>query len=152
MTTRRWPDDLERPDREYVAERLRQFWLELGTLPDFLLRDENLLAATVTTRLRQTVLEMMLALNGIVYPAGTRHLNSYLGPSQRTAIEKTLLAQVTAPPSWLGQAVSLIVIYRWYAPQLTDAFDLVYDSALEVQTLAALQAQLPDWPTAITTD
>jgi hypothetical protein len=152
MTIRRWPDNLERPTGEYVAQLLRSFWVEIEALPDLLLRDENLLAAATTAQLRRIVLAMMLALNGIRYPGGTRYLNGYLGPAQRDAIEKTLLAPAVGADSWLGQAVALVVIYRWYAPQLTAAFDLRYDAALEAQTLAALQAQLPDWPNTITTD
>jgi hypothetical protein len=152
MNAPSWPDELQRPTPARVADLLRQFWLELAALPDLLGRDEHLLAAECTGALRRCVLEMMLALNGIAYPAGTRHLNLYLGPSQRAAIEKTLAAPAVAPESWIGQAVALVVIYRWYAPQLAGAFHLMYDATLENATLAALQAQLPDWPTTITTD
>lgn len=152
MIEQRWPDDLVRPTQEQVALLLREFWLELALLPDLLRRDEFLLAAACTTALRRYVLEMMLALNGITYPAGTKHLNTYLGASQRAAIEKTLLMPSVAAESWIGQAVALVVIYRWYAPQLVAAFSLIYDEGLEAGTLARLHAELPDWPSAITTD
>ena len=95
---------------------------------------------------------MMLALNGITYPTDTTHLNTYLGTSQRAAMEKTLLMPSVAAESWIGQAVALVVIYRWYAPQLVAAYSLVYDDRLEADTLARLHAELPDWPSAITTD
>jgi hypothetical protein len=152
MTSHHWQDSLVRPEQESIADLLRRFWLDLANLPDLLQRDEHLLAAACTASLRQTLLEMMLALNGIAYPAGTRHLNSYLGPSQRSAIEKTLLAPRAAADSWIGQAVALVVIYRWYAPQLVATYELAYDGALEAETLARLQAEISDWPSAITTD
>jgi hypothetical protein len=152
MTEQRRPDELIRPTQENVAQLLRGFWFELSTLPDLLKRDEHLLAAACTTALRRYVLEMMLALNGITYPTDTTHLNTYLGTSQRAAMEKTLLLPSVTAESWIGQAVSLVVIYRWYAPQLVAAFTLDYDEGLEAGTLALLQAELSDWPSAITTD
>jgi hypothetical protein len=51
-------------------------------------RGEHLLCGQTIADARTIVLEMMLALNGIAYPAETRHLNTYLGASQRAAIEK----------------------------------------------------------------
>ncbi len=141
-----------RPEPDSITHLLRRFWQELATLPDLLQREEQLLAAACTATLRQNVLEMMLALNGIAYPRATLHLNTYLGQSQRAAIEKTLLVPAVAADSWIGQAVALVVIYRWYAPQLVAAYNLVYDDTLEADTLARLQTELPDWPRAITTD
>ena len=85
-----------RPKHDSITHLLRRFWQELATLPDLLQRDEQLLAAACTATLRQNVLEMMLALNGIAYPHVQRHLNTYLGKSQRSAIEKTLLAPAVA--------------------------------------------------------
>jgi hypothetical protein len=152
QTEQRWPDELIRPTQENVALLLRAFWLELGLLPDLLKRDEHLLASACTAALRRSVLEMMLALNGIAYPTDTTHLNTYLGASQRAAMEKTLLLPSATTESWIGQAVALVVIYRWYAPQLVAAFSLVYDNRLEADTLARLHGELPDWPSAITTD
>lgn len=152
MTEQRWPDALMRPTQENVAQLLRGFWLELANLPGLLKRDEHLLAAACTAALRSYVLEMMLALNGITYPPGTTHLNTYLGPSQRAAMEKTLLMPAVAGESWIGQAVALVVIYRWYAPQLVSTYSLAYDDGLEAATLTRLHTELPDWPTAITTD
>jgi hypothetical protein len=152
MTNRRWPDALALPQPARVSQLLSDFWLGLARLPDLLNRQEHLLAETITCDLRQIVLEMMLALNGIGWPDGTRHLNSYLGESQRAALQRTLLLPDVSAESWIGRAVALVVIYRWYAPQLTAKFSLVYPQALEAETLARLQQQLPDWPLAITTE
>jgi hypothetical protein len=152
MNERRWPDELQRSSPQQVEGLLLRFWQELAALPDLIARNEHLLCATCTARLRSTVLEMMLALNGIAYPDGTAHLNAYLGQSQRAAIEKTLLAPNVDGDTWIGQAVALVVIYRWYAPQLATSFALVYDGDLEVRTLELLRAQLGDWPESITTD
>lgn len=135
----------------HIAGQLEFFWITLACLPDLVQRQEHLLAAETTSTLRRIVLELMLALNGIAWPTGTTHLNSYLSASQRAAIEKTLLAPAISAESWIGQAVALIVIYRWYAPQLTARHALDYPHTAEATALAALR-QLPDWPLTITTD
>ncbi len=147
----RWPDRLHKPEGAQVAALLRTFWQLLTQLPDLINRQEHLLADQLTTKLRGVVLEMMLALNGIQWPAGTRHLNGYLSTQQRAAIEKTMVLPHVSAEAWIGRAVALLVIYRWYAPQLVDHFQLVYPQALETEVWAALQ-QLPDWPLAVTTD
>jgi hypothetical protein len=135
-----------------VQQLLDNFWEILGLLPDLLQREEWLLCASECAELRDIVIEMMLALNGIAWPEGTRHLNHYLGESQREALNKTLLAPVAGSDSWIGQAVALLVIYRWYAPQLlAEHPQLIYPSAGEAATLADLAAALPDWPESITT-
>jgi hypothetical protein len=152
MSATPWPDSLQKPDPAHVAALLRDFWLTLATLADLLQRDEFLLCEAATHTLRHCVTAMMLALNGIAYPQGTSHLNLYLGPSQRAALEKTLLAPTTAHDAWLGQAVALVVIYRWYAPQLVAAYHVAYPQAVETTTLTYLQEKLPNWPTNITTD
>lgn len=151
MTQQTWPDALQPTDPARVGVLLVQFWRTLARLPDLVQRQEHLLAADVTTALRRMVLELMLALNGIAFPEDTLHLNTYLSASQRAAIEKTLLAPDVSTESWIGQAVALIVIYRWYAPQLTARYALTYPQAAEDAALAALQ-RLPDWPLTITTD
>lgn len=151
MTQHTWPDSLQPTDSAHVAGQLARFWHTLAHLPDLLERQEHLLAAEATTALRRIVLELMLALNGIAWPAGTTHLNTYLSASQRAAIEKTLLAPGVSAESWIGQAVALVVIYRWYAPQLTARYALDYPQAAEDAALAALR-HLPDWPLTITTD
>ena len=152
MTTRpAYPDALTRAQPPAVAALLARFWSELAPLAELLPRGEHLLCAHAITQARTTVAEMMLALNGIAYPAGTRHLNTYLGASQRAAIERTLLLPEVSGEAWIGQAVALTVIYRWYAPQLTAAYAVAYPQAAEDAALAALHT-LPDWPLAITTD
>ncbi len=76
-----WPDPLHPADPAQITLLLEHFWRTLAKLPDLLVRQELLLAAELTATLRRTVLELMLALNGITWPAGTAHLNSYLGAS-----------------------------------------------------------------------
>lgn len=152
MTNTAWPDALLPAEREEVARLLDGFWRELARLPDLLEREEYLLAADCTGELRRLVLRMMLALNGIAYPQQTRHLNSYLSKSQRAAIERTLALPFVGGESFIGQAVALVVICRWYAPQLAAAYRVPLPDAAEQETLALLQTRLPDWPLAISTD
>ncbi|MEZ4616909.1 MAG: hypothetical protein R2867_15585 [Caldilineaceae bacterium] len=152
MSDVRWPDPLQHPDPTAVAELLQHFWRLLETLPDLLNRQEYLLADRLTFELRGTVLEMMLALNGIQWPRGTGHLNSYLSAQQRAAIEKTLVLPATSVEGWIGRAVALLVIYRWYAPQLVDHFQIPYPHDLEAEVSHILQSQLADWPLTVTTD
>lgn len=151
MSNPQWPDPLQPAQPTRVADLLDCFWRTLAELPDRIERQEHLLAAELMAELRAIVLDMMLGLNGIARPTGTRHLNTYLGASQRAAIEKTLLAPSVAGESWIGQAVALVVIYRWYAPQLVAKYAISYPQAAEDAALATLQ-RLPDWPLAITTD
>ena len=146
-----WPDALTAAQPERVQYCLAEFWRQLAVLPDLHGRAEQLLMAELTGRLRSLMLEMMLALNGIARPPQTRHLNGYLGQSQRTAIEATLAAPAVNGDAWLGQAVALLVIYRWYAPQLVEKYGLTYPQALESTTWDQLCA-LPDWPISVTTE
>jgi len=152
MTNATWPDALLPAERDDVARLLEGFWHELARLPDLLAREEFLLAADCTSDLRRLVLRMMLALNGIAYPPQTRHLNSYLSMSQRAAIERTLALPFVGSESFIGQAVALVVICRWYTPQLAAAYHVPTPDAAEQETLALLQARLPDWPLTISTD
>jgi hypothetical protein len=147
-----WPDPLQPPDPVRVEQVLEEFWRRLALLPDLVRRGEHLLAEELTAHLRGILLEMMLALNGIRRPLQTTHLNSYLSPSQRTAIQKALTLPDVSSESWIGRAVALVVIYRWYAPQLVARFDLPYPQALEEETLARLQQTLADWPLVISTE
>ncbi len=147
-----WPDSLQKPTAAAVAARLTDFWQLLQPLPDLLQRQEDLLAEQLTSRLRGVILEMMLALNGIQWPTGTHHLNGYLSTSQRAALEKTLVAPTVSAESWIGRAVALVVIYRWYAPQLVERFGLVYPQTLEDEVWMHLQRNIPDWPLSVTTD
>jgi len=152
MKINKWPDQLQRPDAVDVAESLATFWQLLAQLPDLLNRHEYLLADQLTYQLRSTVLDMMLALNGIQWPSKTHHLNSYLSEQQRAAIEKTMILPATSVEGWIGRAVSLLVIYRWYAPQLVEKFGVDYPQLLETRVWQQLQDELPDWPLTVTTD
>jgi len=145
-------DDLQPPDPTRIQHVLADFWQMVRALPDLLARDEYLLAEELTAQLRALVLEMMLALNGIQRPPSTRHLNTYLGDSQRAAIEKTLVAHSVGRGAWIGRAVALIVIYRWYAPQLAETYALTYPQTLEDEVQALLRTEIPDWPAQITTE
>ncbi len=147
-----WPDSLQKPEADAVAHLLRTFWHLLEAFPDLLNRQEYLLADRLTFQLRSTVLEMMLALNGIQWPNGTRHLNSYLSAQQRAAIEKTMALPAASVEAWIGCAVALLVIYRWYAPQLVEHFKVSYPHQLEAAVWEKLQTELADWPISVTTD
>ena len=147
-----WPDTLQRPAAPQVETLLTNFWQLLQPLPDLLRRQEHLLADRLTTQLRSVVIEMMLALNGIQWPVGTRHLNHYLSASQRAAIEKTVIAPTVSADSWIGRAVALVVIYRWYAPQLVEKYNIVYPQQQEEAVWALLQREIPDWPLSVTTE
>jgi hypothetical protein len=147
-----WPDALQPPEPERIQQMLAEFWRKLQDLPDLLARDEHLLADALTAHLRTLVLEMMLALNGIQRPATTHHLNTYLGESQRQAIEQTLVAPHVSRNTWSARTVALIVIYRWYAPQLVAKYALTYPQVLEDSVLEQMRAQIPHWPAHIDTD
>lgn len=151
MSAHPWPDPLQPPDPGDIHELLTRFWTCLAELADLLPHDEILLAAEQVAAARAVVVQMMLALNGIRRPPATRRLNSYLSASQRAALEKTLIAPAAGADAWLGQAVALVVIYRWYAPQLVARYALDYPAQVEQQTWDALAQALPGWPQAITT-
>ncbi|CAN5679655.1 hypothetical protein BH10CHL1_BH10CHL1_34860 [soil metagenome] len=152
MTNQQWPDLLSRPEPARIQWLLEAFWRQLRPLPDLINRHEHLLAERSTATLRDLILEMMLALNRIQWPTDTTHLNTYLGASQRAALEKTLVTPAVNGDSWLGRAVALVVIYRWYAPQLVERYNLTYPQPLEAEVWAQLQRELPDWPLTITTE
>jgi hypothetical protein len=146
-----WPDALVRAEADDVAETLSDFWRTLANLPELLLRSEHVLCAELLAELRASVLAMMLGLNGIARPAATRNLNAYLSERQRAAIEKTLILPEPTREGWIGQAVALVVIYRWYAPQLVEEYGVPYPEQAEQATLGALNAALPEWPRSIST-
>ncbi len=161
-----WLDELTAPDPKRVEQMLSAFWHRLRRLAEILdqnrpryaqaasfsVDDENLLAVECLADLRATVIDMMLALNGIARPVQTVNLNAYLSANQRTALERTLLAPEIGAATWIGQAVSLVVIYRWYAPQLVERFGLAYPSELEEDVWATLRRHIYDWPADISTD
>lgn len=116
------------------------------------MRHEHLLSAECLDEVRQIVIRLMLALNGIARPDGTSHLNTYLSPRQRMVLHRTRYIPRIAQETWLGQAVALVVIYRWYAYQLADKYYVCYPRAIEQQTLGHLSDSLPNWPKKIVTD
>jgi hypothetical protein len=188
MTNSIWPDELSRPTAGDIEASINAFWSTLAQLPSHAKASETLLLHSLIGELRQNIIEMMLAANGIRFPKNTRHLNHYLGESQRLALEKTLtmprLEGHTASPadeqpaeyqetarssqsdkagwsqplaatlieSLIGQAVALVVIYRWYAPQLAEKYGARLPLELENKTLTALHSELDAWPRAISTD
>ncbi len=161
-----WPDPLFVPDPDDVNRMLISFWHQLGHLSELLSderrqgtpaapvssSDENLLAIECLAGLRAIVIDMMLALNGIARPDRTIHLNIYLSDNQRAALERTLLAPEISANTWIGQAVSLVVIYRWYAPQLVERYSLPYPVDLEHEVWSTLRKRVCDWPADISTD
>ena len=83
-------------------------------------------------------------------PVATPAVNVYQPPAP-VVVEKTLLAPAVNADSWIGQAVALVVIYRWYAPQLATKYELIYPQAAEDAALAHLRTLL-HWPLAIFTE
>lgn len=152
MQPRAWPDPLSPPTVPAIQSWLDDFWATLAPLADILTDGQYLLAADTLHHLRRLTLNLMLALNGIARPDGTRHLNTYLGASQRRALEKTLALPAACPEAFIAQAVALVVIYRWYAPQLAAQYGVTPPAAQEAAVLRGLAASLPDWPRAITTE
>lgn len=154
-STQQWPDLLQPPQPAQIQDLLDTFWTELAVLADLLPRQQFLLAAEQLHKLRQIILNMMLALNGIQRPA-TRDLNTYLSASQRAALEKTLLLPSVDHSEltdiWIGQAVSLVVIYRWYAPQLVAKHALRYPHVQEQSAWETLVEHLPTWPKEVSTE
>lgn len=147
-----WPDPLTAPDPQRVQHLLHAFWTHLAALAPDLADAQWLLAAEQIDRLRQMVLEMMLALNGIARPAATKALNSYLSESQRMALEKTRQLPTVDTDGLVGQAVALVVIYRWYAPQLLERLGGDYPAQSEEDAWQQLTAAVPAWPVQVTTE
>jgi len=148
----RWPDPLHPPDAASVASMIPRFWHTLDRLPDLMQRQEFILAEQLTSTLRDTVIEMMLAMNGLARPVDTQHLNLYLGTSQRAVLEKTLIAPTSGAETWMARAVALTVIQSWYAPQLAERYGVAIPDDLIHSVRKHLADALPDWPLEITTD
>lgn len=146
-----WPDPLLAPDRTRIQAALEEFWTLLADMAEPLEAQELLLSAERIAALRSLTLELMLALNGIRRPPAARSLNCYLSARQRAALEKTLAAPEGSQEALLGQAVALVVIYRWYAPQLVEKLGLHYPDSLEREAFEAIARRLPNWPVSITT-
>lgn len=143
---------LEPPQPEAVAGLLARFWLELANLPGAVNRQEALAAQALLTRLRAVLIDLVVALNGARRPPSPRRINSYLGPAQRDAFEKSLGRGGARPEDWIGQAVALIVLYRWYAPQLVEMYRVAYPQRLEETVLPRLAGEIDGWPRTISTE
>jgi hypothetical protein len=145
-----WPA-LRPPDRDALISSLAYFWMPLSRLPAVLNRREHLAAAQLLVDARRTLIDLVVALNGAGRPPSSTRMNQYLGPAQLEAFEKTLPAKTVDPATWIGQAVALIVLYRWYAPQLVEIYSVPYPTALERTALALLSAEIDGWPALIQT-
>lgn len=146
--TASWPA-LIPPHADQVAADLAQFWIVLSALPALLNRAEHLAAAQHLGEARQILTDLVVALNGAQRPQTPARINQYLGPLQRDAFEKTLVVPRGDEASWIGQAVALIVLFRWYAPQLVEQHRLDYPITLERSVLALLSAEVPGWPALV---
>jgi predicted nucleotidyltransferase len=145
-----WPALLP-PDRDALISSLACFWMPLSRLPAVLNRGEHLAATQLLVDARRVLIELVVALNGAGRPPSPARINQYLGPAQLEAFEKTLPAKTLDPATWIGQAVALIVLYRWYAPQLVEIYTVPYPAALERTVLALLSAEIDGWPALIQT-
>jgi len=134
-----------------VQAGLITFWQLLAHLPAVINRKEHLAAASLLHNVRSVLTDLVVALNGATRPTALARINPYLGPAQQEAFEKSLRQAANDTESWIGQAVALIVLYRWYAPQLAEMYGLTYPAALEESVLALLSVEVPGWPARITT-
>lgn len=145
-----WPA-LSPPDPDTVAATLDYFWSSLSRLPAVLNRREHLAAAELLTVVRHALIDLVVALNGAQRPPSVARINQYLGPSQLEAFEKTLCGGEGSEAAFIGQAVALIVLYRWYAPQVVQMYGIANPTALEHTVLALLSAEVEGWPALIQT-
>lgn len=142
---------LEPAEASAVQAGLISFWQRLAHLPAALNRQEHLAAVALIQQARTHLTDLVVALNGATRPNTPARINEFLGPAQQDAFEKSLGQSESLDESWIGQAVALIVLYRWYAPQLVEIHKLVYPTALEETVLALLSAEVSGWPARITT-
>ncbi|MYC95447.1 MAG: hypothetical protein F4X14_10795 [Caldilineaceae bacterium SB0661_bin_32] len=146
------------PDTELIEMQLQRFWLLLARLPAVVRRQEELAAHSLLSELRTLLIDLVVSLNGARRPQTTARINQFLGQAQREAFERSLgYSQVNWRSgagtgfNWIGQAVSLVVLYRWYAPQLAERHSLPYPKRAEETVLTLLSAKLESWPSNITT-
>ena len=150
-------DRLSPPNAEIVGAQLDRFWLVLARLPAVLKRRENLAAHALLGELRSLLIDLVVALNGASRPHSAARINQYLGAVQREAFEKSLgygqspSGSRALNATWIGQAVALIVLYRWYAPQLVETYATPYPQLAEETVLDLLRTQIDGWPAEITT-
>lgn len=150
---------LNPPDSSEVDRQLGNFWLLLARLPAVLNRKERLAAHPLLTELRTLLIDLVVCLNGASRPRASARINQYLGDAQREAFERSLGSSQPVlrdasegSTNWMGQAVALVVLYRWYAPQLAEQHDLSYPQSVEDTVLALLHAEIEGWPAYIATD
>jgi hypothetical protein len=146
-----WPA-LNQADPDTVMAALGYFWSSLSRLPAVLNRREHLATAALINDVRHVLIDLVVALNGAQRPPSPARTNQYLGPSQRQAFEKTLPNKEVDVTVFIGQAVALIVLYRWYAPQLVEMYQIPYPHALERTVLSLLSAEVDGWPALIKTE
>lgn len=146
------------PDVEAVDTNLGRFWLLLARLPAVLGRQEQLAAHLLLTEMGTLLIDLVVSLNGGSRPQTKARINQYLGQAQLEAFEKSLglrksmwRGELDSGANWIGQAVALVVLYRWYAPQLAEKHSLTYPRLAEDCVLTYLKAELKNWPAHIRT-
>lgn len=146
------------PRSERVETLLNRFWLLLARLPAVGKRAEHLAAHALLTESRAALIDMVAALNGVARQQSRTRVNRFLGPAQQEAFEKTLgggpsQEARSAPETrlWIGQAVAQVVLYRWYAPQLSQRYGAAYPFRAEETVLALLRQELEEWPAYVAT-
>lgn len=146
------------PDVEAVDTKLGRFWLLLARLPAVLGRQEQLAAHLLLTEMGTLLIDLVVSLNGGSRPQTKARINRYLGQAQLEAFEKSLglrkskrQGEFDRGANWIGQAVALVVLYRWYAPQLAEKHSLTYPRLAEDCVLTYLKAELKNWPAHIKT-
>ena len=146
------------PDVWIIERQLRRFWLLLARLPAVAGRQEQLAAHMLLAEMSALLIDLVVSLNGGTRPLAKSRINQYLGPAQREAFEKSLGIRQSGRqerPSggarWIGQAVALVVLYRWYAPQIVEKYSLAYPQLAEDSVLALLSLELENWPERIST-
>lgn len=151
-------EQLDPPNVKAVEKNLARFWLLLGRLPAVVKRQETLAAHALLADIRMLLVDLVVALNGAERPQTWARINQYLGPAQLEAFENSMGLSQTVPrqeaiqgQNWVGQAVSLVVLYRWYAPQLVERHGTHYPQTAEEAVLALLSAELENWPAQIST-
>ena len=147
------------PDAGLIERQLWRFWLLLARLPAVVGRQEQLAAHLLLTEMCTLLIDLVVFLNGGSRLLTRARVNQYLGQAQREAFEKSLglrrsMQQKMAEncANWIGQAVALVVLYRWYGPQLAKNYSLPYPQVAEDTVLALLSAELDSWPARITTE
>lgn len=146
------------PDSRLIESQLGRFWLLLARLPAVVRRRERLAAYLLFTEMQTLLLDLVVTLNGGSRPPTNSRINPFLGPAQREAFERSMglrpssrQKRVGDGATWVGQAVALVVLYRWYAPQLAQKHSLRYPQKAENAVLALLSTELQNWPASIST-